>query len=123
MISQGFVIQENMVLMVQQHVQRGDIVWNFPGGGIHKGETPEEACIREIKEETGYEVNIKELLYTESTKFTYLVEIVGGKMFVDKSIEDNEDILAVSWVSIEDENKWDHITLPILDLFQKRSAE
>lgn len=119
MISQGFVLKDNMVLMVQQHVQRGEIVWNFPGGGIHKGESPEDACIREIKEETGYEVKIKELLYTESTKFTYLVEIVGGKMFVDKSNEDNEDIIDVSWVSIDDKNKWDNITLPIFDLYQK----
>lgn len=119
MISQGFVLKDNMVLMVQQHVQRGEIVWNFPGGGIHKGESPEDACIREIKEETGYEVKIKELLYTESTKFTCLVEIVGGKMFVDKSNEDNEDIIDVSWVSIDDKNKWDNITLPIFDLYQK----
>ncbi|MEK3954600.1 MULTISPECIES: NUDIX hydrolase [Psychrobacillus] len=119
MISQGFVLKDNMVLMVQQHVQRGEIVWNFPGGGIHKGESSEDACIREIKEETGYEVKIKELLYTESTKFTYLVEIVGGKMFVDKSNEDNEDIIDVSWVSIDDKTKWDNITLPIFDLYQK----
>ncbi|WP_419961783.1 NUDIX hydrolase [Psychrobacillus sp. BM2] len=119
MISQGFVLKDNMVLMVQQHVQRGEIVWNFPGGGIHKGESPEDACIREIKEETGYEVKIKELLNTESTKFTYLVEIVGGKMFVDKSIEDNEDIIDVSWVSIDDKTKWDNITLPIFNLYQK----
>ena len=119
MISQGFVLKDNMVLMVQQHVKRGEIVWNFPGGGIHKGESPEDACIREIKEETGYKIKIKELLYTDSTKFTYLIEIVGGKMFVDKSIEDNEDIIDVSWVSIDDKTKWDNITLPIFDLYQK----
>jgi 8-oxo-dGTP pyrophosphatase MutT (NUDIX family) len=119
MISQGFVLKDNMVLMVQQHVKRGEIVWNFPGGGIHKGESPEDACIREIKEETGYKVKIKGLLYSNSTKCTYLVEIVGGKMFLDKSIEDNEDIIDVSWVSIDDKTKWDKITLPIFDLYQK----
>ncbi|WP_307449681.1 NUDIX hydrolase [Paenibacillus sp. V4I3] len=35
--------------MVKQYVQRGDIVWNFPGGGIEEYETPEQACIRETK--------------------------------------------------------------------------
>lgn len=119
MISQGFVLKDNMVLMVQQYVQRGEIVWNFPGGGIHKGESPEDACIREIKEETGYEVKIKELLYKESTKVTYIAEIVGGKMFVDKNIKDNEDIIDASWVSIDDKSKWDNITLPIFDIYQK----
>lgn len=27
--------------------------WEFPGGGVRAGETPEEACLREVREETG----------------------------------------------------------------------
>ncbi|BBH24566.1 hypothetical protein Back11_59110 [Paenibacillus baekrokdamisoli] len=52
MIAQGIIVQGNSVLMVKQFVQRGDIVWNFPGGGIEENETPEQACLREVKEET-----------------------------------------------------------------------
>jgi 8-oxo-dGTP diphosphatase len=36
--------------------------WEFPGGGIDFGETPEEAILREVKEETGLEVKIVRLL-------------------------------------------------------------
>lgn len=32
--------------------------YELPKGTIEPGETPEDACIREIKEETGYTVNI-----------------------------------------------------------------
>lgn len=30
--------------------------WTLPGGGVSKNETPEFAAIREVKEETGFEV-------------------------------------------------------------------
>ena len=40
MISQAIIIQDEHVLMVKQYVERGDIVWNFPGGGVEEYETP-----------------------------------------------------------------------------------
>jgi len=41
-------------------VQRRDVaVWALPGGGIDRGETPEEAVIREVEEETGIKVTIQ----------------------------------------------------------------
>jgi 8-oxo-dGTP pyrophosphatase MutT (NUDIX family) len=37
----------------------------FKGGGIEESETPDEACIQEVKEETGYDITIKKLLCHE----------------------------------------------------------
>ena len=40
-------------------IKRRDIpMWTLPGGGVEKGETCEEAIVREMEEETGYQVNI-----------------------------------------------------------------
>jgi len=44
MIAQAVIIHNGHLLMVQQYVERGDVVWNFPGGGVEEGETSEQAC-------------------------------------------------------------------------------
>lgn len=48
-------------------VKRRDVpIWVLPGGGIDPGETPEEAALREVWEETGLQVSIlrQTALYT-----------------------------------------------------------
>ncbi len=102
--------------MVRQRVQRGDIVWNFPGGGIEEGETLEDACIREVKEETGYEVRIISEMFFDEEKYTYRAEIISGTEGTDKSIKDNEDIIEIAWIPLSDLIKFDTYTRPIIDL-------
>ena len=51
--ARAIVIQDNKILMV--HTNKGD--YKFPGGGIKKAESHEEALRREVTEETGYIVD------------------------------------------------------------------
>jgi len=115
LIAQAVIVNEmNEVLMVRQYVERGDIVWNYPGGCVEVSETPEQACIREVKEETGFDIRILDCVCFENLKYTYRAEIVGGTMCVDHTYSQNEDILEVKWIRLDDKSSFDVVTMPIL---------
>ncbi len=53
------IMQDDEVLLAH----RRDIDWwNLPGGGMETGETVEEAMCREVREETGLEVEVEGLV-------------------------------------------------------------
>ncbi|MCR4641593.1 MAG: NUDIX hydrolase [Lachnospiraceae bacterium] len=45
---------ERIVLIRQYRYPLGDWIWELPAGLIDPGETPEQAAVRELREETGY---------------------------------------------------------------------
>jgi ADP-ribose pyrophosphatase YjhB (NUDIX family) len=66
---------------------RRDIdAWNLPGGGVESGETPVEAVMREVTEETGLEVAVDRLVgvYTNARRddivFAFVCHITGGAL-------------------------------------------
>jgi 8-oxo-dGTP pyrophosphatase MutT (NUDIX family) len=71
--------------------------WTMPGGGMEPGEHPEETVRREVREETGYEVEVGNLLGVDShviparrrihgdaplqsLRIVYRARIVGGHL-------------------------------------------
>ena len=60
----AIIISENKVFATQRGYGDFKGGWEFPGGKIDAGETPEEALVREIKEELDTEVEVIELLDT-----------------------------------------------------------
>lgn len=61
-ISAAIIVDSGKVLMVRRRVKEGELMWQFPAGGIEAGETPEDAAVRETLEETGLTVKAVRLL-------------------------------------------------------------
>ncbi len=89
------VIRENEVLLTRR---RDYEVWGLPSGEIELGETPAQAAVREVYEETGLNVRLTRLvgLYTipqrtswNSTNAVFAAEIIGGKLetITDETID------------------------------------
>lgn len=62
----GIVVLDNKILLLKRVKPSTDGLgfWELPGGGLEYGETPNQALIRELKEETGLDIVIIKPAYT-----------------------------------------------------------
>jgi ADP-ribose pyrophosphatase YjhB (NUDIX family) len=79
--ARAIVIHDQKLLLIERY--RGNLhYYSIPGGGIEAGETPEEAVIREVAEETSCMVRLKRPLYLlkrgEVQHHFFLCEYVSG---------------------------------------------
>jgi 8-oxo-dGTP diphosphatase len=79
---------ENRILLIQRGIEPCKGSWALPSGFIETNETPQECIVREMKEETGLDTQIKEVLgiyqqqgwrYSSIITIAFILNIEGGK--------------------------------------------
>lgn len=100
----ALIMDGQQVLVTQRSEQMPHpLKWEFPGGKLRSGESPELCIVREIREELGIGISLWELLPT--VKYTYGKEHIKLIPFICKWVE-GEILLAehqdFRWVHLDD---------------------
>jgi ADP-ribose pyrophosphatase YjhB (NUDIX family) len=111
----ALIICDGKILLEKRKNQPGKGKWSIPGGLVELGENVEQTVVREVKEETGLEVEkpehidiVDNVVRDENGDvryhfviLDYFVKLKGGVL---KAASDAEDL---AWVSLDEVEKYD----------------
>lgn len=110
-ISAGAIVEHNeRLLLVRHHRPAKYDFWVCPGGGVQGDEALSAAATREVREESGLQVRIADLLYVEElinpecrhVKFWFAGHFVAGHLSAAHSEAVAEHITEARWLSRSD---------------------
>lgn len=99
----AIIVRDRRIFATQRGYGEWKDWWEFPGGKIEPGESPEDALKREIREELATEIEVDELLTTVEydypkfhlTMHCHLCTIISG----DLSLLEHED---ARWLALDE---------------------
>ncbi len=114
-VARGIVFFKDQVLLLHRIRKEGNKYLEYyaiPGGGIENLETKEEACIREVKEETSIDVKINLYLgmeeYDRGIAYYYLTDYISGEVSLggeEKEQNNPDNFYEIAFIKIADLDK------------------
>jgi 8-oxo-dGTP diphosphatase len=89
-------------ILLLEHVFRADKGWGVPGGFICKGEQPEEALRRELREEVSIDLDDVRLVFTRTLTTLKQVEIYYRARVVGEPKPSSFEIKQAQWFAVND---------------------
>lgn len=124
----GAILVENGKILCAQRGESKSLpyLWEFPGGKIEKGETPQEALIRELKEELLIEVEVQSEKF-EETSYQYDFGLVNLTTFIcllKKGTPQLTEHIAVKWLKPAELNKvqWAPADIPAVEKLMEKNV-
>ncbi|MDQ0246157.1 8-oxo-dGTP diphosphatase [Bacillus fengqiuensis] len=78
-------------------------LWEFPGGKIEEGESPEESLVREIKEELGCTVEVYELIEDIVHEYpNIIVQLLTYKTKIVEGTPTAKEHAELKWVTLDE---------------------
>jgi len=78
--------EEGEILVAKRNLEPGINKWALPGGFVESNETPDKACLRELKEETGLKGKITRLIgiYLQEIRYYGSFLVIGYEVSVSQ---------------------------------------